>query len=334
MNLDLPDVYFTPEYIKNFENIDNGIFVAYIYENKVGKIYYPFLKREIKTILNNTQYYDIISPYGYNGPIILECNQNRKLQLVAEFTIEFKLYCKNNNIVSSFMRFHPILENHKDFLNKCTVNVIRKTVGISLIGNIFDEYRPECKNKIKKAIKLGVKVEIDMDCSRIKDFFDIYTETMQNNEASDYYFFTYGFFENTVKNLGDKIMLVNAFIDDEIIGSAMFMIYGDNMHYHFSGTKRKYWGYASNNLILHTAAEWGAANNKKILHLGGGRTNSKDDNLFLFKKSFTQNTFFDFAVGRNIYNQVVYDALCKIALGKDPSIDTQYFPIYRGYKSI
>jgi serine/alanine adding enzyme len=330
MNTYLPDIYYKPEYCKLYESIDNGIFVEYIYENNYGKIYYPFLKREIKSNLFDTQYYDIVSPYGYNGPIILKCLQNRKLELVAEFTNELRLYCKNNNIVSSFMRFHPILENHKDFRSKFTVNVIRKTVGITLSGNIFDEYKPECKNKIKKAIKLGVTVEIDMKCNRINDFFQIYTETMQNNKASEYYFLPYEFFVNTVKNLGDNVMLVNAFIGDEIIGSAMFMLYGDYVHYHFSGTKKEYWGYASNNLILHTVAQWGAANNKQALHLGGGRTNCEDDNLLLFKKSFTHKTFFDFAVGRNIHNQAIYDTLCKIALDKKPNINQEYFPLYRG----
>lgn len=44
-------------------------------------------------------------------------------------------------------------------------------------------------------------------------------------------------------------------------------------------------------------------------HLGGGTTSGEDDSLFCFKSRFSRNTC-QFAIGKLLFNETVYQALC------------------------
>ena len=54
------------------------------------------------------QYYDFASPYGYGGWII-------EGQDVSELDAEYQKYCKQNSIVSEFVRFHCVILHNNDF---------------------------------------------------------------------------------------------------------------------------------------------------------------------------------------------------------------------------
>ena len=71
---------------------------------------------------------------------------------------------------------------------------------------------------------------------------------------------------------------------------------------------------------------WGKEHGYELIHHGGGRTDSCDDSLYLFKKQFGKNTELEFWVGKKIWNDEAYSVLCD-AVGVDH--DTSYFPAYR-----
>jgi lipid II:glycine glycyltransferase (peptidoglycan interpeptide bridge formation enzyme) len=153
---------------------------------------------------------------------------------------------------------------------------------------------------------------------------------MKKNNASDYYYFSKKYFQETMNSLRGNIFLMHAFYNDKIIGSAMFMHYNEFLHYHFSATHPDYYKLASNNLILSEAAQWGKANNKKLMHLGGGYTTEEDDSLLFFKKSFVKNGMHDFWVGRRIHDANIYQELANMILLKNPQLkDSSFFPLYR-----
>lgn len=63
-----------------------------------------------------------------------------------------------------------------------------------------------------------------------------------------------------------------------------------------------------------------------MIHHGGGRSNAEDDSLYIFKKQFGQNTLLDFYIGQKIWDQKMYDKICKIM---DVDKDSGFFPAYR-----
>ena len=66
--MEYPDVGFSSEYQELFKNTAFG---GEPYQITSAGIDYRFYKRRI----NGTPYFDIVSPYGYSGPVDIEGNR-------------------------------------------------------------------------------------------------------------------------------------------------------------------------------------------------------------------------------------------------------------------
>lgn len=325
------DVYFHLEYAKLYEQIENGEAKEFLFENENGVIYYQYIKRLIPIRINDTDYYDIITPYGYGGPLLIRYKKGMQNQLINDFNNEFINDCKVNKIVSEFVRFHPIIKNYVDFKQIYNPIFLRNTIAIDLSKKdiLMDEFSATCRNKVRKGIKSGIKIELDFNGKTINDFYNIYIKTMKKNNADDYYFFPLRYFEYSIKHLNNKIFIANALLDSKIISCTMFMYSRDIIHSHLGGTLPNYYNYSSNNVMLYEVAKWGKINGKKYIHLGGGFTNDKDDGIFRFKKHFTKDSVFDFYIGKRIFNQHIYDLLTFENMKNKDKVRNDFFPEYR-----
>ena len=81
------DLYFNENYAKLYEKID-GRSATFTHECAYGKIKNTFILREISTKIDGETYFDIVTPYGYGGPVVTECSDIKKLM---ESFIEFYL---------------------------------------------------------------------------------------------------------------------------------------------------------------------------------------------------------------------------------------------------
>lgn len=90
------DIYFEKNYGRLYENVENGICEIFEVKSKNGRITNQFIKREIPIKIDNNKYYDIVTPYGYGGPII-EYISGSKEKLLEDYEEEFSKYCNNNN---------------------------------------------------------------------------------------------------------------------------------------------------------------------------------------------------------------------------------------------
>ena len=125
----MKDIYYNPEYCKLYEKIEDGTVETFTCESEAGKIEHLFIKRKIHSDTVDG-YFDIITPYGYGGPLIIDCRN--KESLLAEFGKSFSAYCEQNRIVSEFIRFHPISQNALDFTGIYDVEYSRHTVGTNI----------------------------------------------------------------------------------------------------------------------------------------------------------------------------------------------------------
>lgn len=327
------DIYFKPEWIYSCQEIEDGTPVIYEFQNEYGKISYNFFKRKIPILYNDEEYYDIISPYGYGGPLILEYQEGCKDKLLKDFQEDFSKYCKENKIVSEFVRFHPIYNNGKDFLDFYDVSSIRKTVGTDLTKEdpFQEEFSKSTRKLIRRLLKEGVEYQIIEDPNKddIEDFFKIYYSTMDRNEASDFYYFTKDYFYKCLELFGKDIIIINVLIDNITVASA-FYIRGDGIiHAHLSGTLQEYIKYSPAYIIKYATILWGKDHGYRLVHYGGGTTNSPDDSLLKFKKKFTKDTLFDFSIGKKIWDKDVYDHL----VNQTNSQDSSFFPQYRSIEN-
>lgn len=316
----LNDIYFTDNYIKIYEDNNEGKLETFNFEGKYGKCIYKYLKREIK----GENYFDISTAYGYGGPLFLEYKEENLEKLVEEYRVAFEKYCIENKIVSEFIRFHPLIENHRFMEKHMDVEYLRDTVYVDLSNkdDILKNMKPGCRTAVRKAIKNNLIVEESKD---LDVFIDLYRKTMIKNNAKEYYFFNDKFFENTIKYLGEQAKIFNVVKDDKVISSVIIIYYKDYIHYHFIGSDQEYSSYRPANLLIYEISLWGHDIGAKYFHLGGGYTGN-DDSLFRFKKTFNPSGIKQFYIGKKIHIDDVYQRLVDKS---NSNKESNYFPLYR-----
>ena len=323
------DIYFDKEYGKLYEKIENGKFEIFEYEDENGKISNQFIIREIPIKIQDVAYFDIVTPYGYGGPIIEKCLPNKEKKLVEAYIREFGKYCINNKIVSEFVRFHPIIENAIDFKDVYNPECIRKTLGTNLKkfeNPMLSEFSKSCRKNIRQALNKGVTYKITEAPNDINKFKEIYYSTMDRNNATDYYYFDDEYFNNILKNFKNNLLFVEAIYEDKTIAAGLYFIYKKTIHIHLSGTLKEYLYLSPAYILRYAVTLWGKEKGYELIHHGGGKSNSQEDSLYKFKKGFAQNTEFEFYIGKKIWNQEIYEQLCEI---KKVDSKSEFFPAYR-----
>lgn len=332
------DIYFHPNYIETCTRIMPGKPVCFVYHQADDKvIIMPFLKRRINDEpgFENLpkEYYDIISPYGYNG-----CLTNCPDCDLHEFFTHFDQFCFDNNIISEFDRLHPLIRNdlYNGLENSRELTLWNETVYIQL-----DKSSKEIKGafgntnirNIKKAVKNGLKVvELPYNKENASHFYKMYTLTMERLQTTAFYFFSLDYFTSLQELLGDYVRLFAIEYNNEYIAMGLFFTFSHNCHYHLGASLAETLPLRPNNLLFSHVIDWAKNAGYKRLHLGGGR--QPDDDLFRFKKSFSESTA-PFYIIKKIHNKDVYHQLTDLKASyqeksKLPEMDNNYFPAYRG----
>lgn len=330
------DIYYYPSYLNAFYKNGDGEPFLFYYESQYGKVINVFLKRDISkdkklnSLIEKNKYFDISTVYGYGGPIV-EAIENEE-ELCNEYCNVFSSYCKENNIITEFLRFHPINKNHRMLENNYDIINVRKTIYMDISINeqyIWENITSKNRNMIRKAIKSGVKIICSKSNEIVDKFIELYNLTMNKDNAESYYYFSKEFFYETLNNENSTIFA--AVLDEKIIACSIILFCNKFIHYHFSGSDPKYMYLAPNNLLLYEAAKWGNENGFSLFHLGGGYK-GMDDSLFKFKKSFSKLEPLDFYIGKKIFNANSYEYLCDLRkeCDKEYNKDTIFFPAYRG----
>jgi serine/alanine adding enzyme len=275
----------------------------------LGTVRHLFIKREIPMPLFDELHYEIVTPYGYGGPLILNCLSGEEQKLVAEFEEAFQKYCTNNRIVNEFIRFHPIFGNAKDFEKCYNINFKRKTIQTNLKDYddpILSEYSASCRRDIRHALKAGVEYRIILNPSSLDDFREIYHSTMKRNDADSIYYFDDDYFSKCLEFFGENIIVVEVWYKEQVIGMSLNFIYDKFIHAHLTGTLQEFHHLAPAYVQQYALALWGKENGMDLIHHGGGRTGEVDDKLYLFKKKFGRNKEFDYYTGTRIWNDEAY----------------------------
>lgn len=324
------DIYFEEKYGSLYEKMENGKVDIFEYKNELGSIRSMFIKREIPMKIDNKTYYDLITPYGYGGPIVVDCVDNSlRQELVQEYYKSFKAYCEANDIVSEFIRFHPILENYIDFKDIYNTQYMRKTLGTNLKDfddPVQSEFSKSCKKVIRRALRNGITFDIEKSPDKVDEFKDIYYSTMDRNDANEYYYFDDEYFNNIINNFKENVILVKAIYKEKTIAAGWYFIFDKIIHIHLSGTLNEYLNLSPAYILRYAVTLWGKENGYELIHHGGGRSNSEEDSLFEFKKRFAKNTEFDFYIGKKVWDIDVYNKLCEL---KGVNENTEFFPAYR-----
>jgi hypothetical protein len=329
------DVYYLCNYVAAFKIIGDGEPVLLYYEGERLRGINVVMKRDIsqyepfKGIFPPATHFDIVTPYGYGGFIFEGANTVSAMDI---FKKEYDELLNNENIISEFVRYHPLIKNANNMRTVSNVIDLGKTISLDINSEeiIWKNITSKNRNMIRKAQKNGVEIRHGKSFQLFQDFMLVYNAAMARDNASQYYFFEKKFYDSIHSDLFENYEMFYAILDDKIIAMSIILFANNQMHYHLSGTFFEYRSLAPTNLLLVEAANWGCKNGFKTFHLGGG-LGSGEDNLFKFKQAFNINSDNRFSIGKRVCNQKVYDQLVEIRKEKDSAFNTEssFFPLYR-----
>jgi len=272
------------------------------YEDEINAYFHPFHK----CLIPQTDYYEIISAYGYGGPVAT----SEDPIFIKKVLENYRLWCEQEDIVVETIRFHPLINNWRYYYGDVTT--VRNTVCVDLASNnLLGSYSTRVRTAIKKAIKNGVVIKLASPEEFLAIFPGLYYELMKKINAKENYFFNHSYFKG-IFNLENAFRLL-AFLDNEIIGGAIFFIQHKTLEYHLSASNDIGKQLCATNLLLHEAFIYAQKMGCQFAHLGGGVTSASDDPLLFFKLGFA-GRLIPFKLGRFIHNSTIYEALLRKGL--------------------
>ncbi len=322
------DIYFTEEYVKLHESKDDSAECFVCRENE--KLFlFPFLKRRVA--ITDDDWYDIETPYGYGGPI---CNSPDP-DFAQRALLDFQRYALDNRIVAGFIRFHPLLKNHRIMKGACRVDYDRNTVYMDLTKTgqqIWEnEIHGKHRNVIRKAMQHGLEYMVDLDFKHLHDFIEIYAQTMKRLGSSEFYFFDDRYFSRLRESLSENAFLGIALRGKTLVSGAVFFKYGPYGHYHLSGSREDSLDVYPNNFLLYQTALYLKEKQVSTFHLGGGTDGRPGNSLYRFKKRFSR-TESAFYTGRLIFNEGIYNRLCRLWEDRYPKKKDDFGTMHLKYR--
>ncbi|RZK24372.1 MAG: GNAT family N-acetyltransferase [Flavobacterium sp.] len=319
----LSDFYHSWHYHSTIKDGDPFLF---IYESGDIFIAIPLIKRKI----NDSEYYDLTSAYGYLGPITNLNVEKFDEDFLTAFKEAFLSFMRNEKIICAFSRLHPLMEHQVSILeNIGGIYPNGSTVNIDLQRPIEEQiknYRKTFRNSINSLIESSPNVKAVVTDLELELFVSIYTENMNRIGATDYYHFDLQYFRDLIGTNEFFAMPLIMYLNDIAIAAGFFVYTHDIIQVHLLATRTAYLHLSPTKLLVHEASKIGRDHGMKHLHLGGGLGGS-DDSLFFWKSGFS-NQYLPFMTWRYIDNQQVYDQLTANVCSKEGVVN-DFFPAYR-----
>ncbi len=316
------DFYHTYDYhyLSKLDD-EKAILLKYTEGNKV--ICFPFLIRKI----NDTEYFDATSVYGYAGPLQKNVDEDFDNSL---FSKALNDYFIQEKIISVFSRLNPFILNQEQVLKGIgETKQLGQIVNIDLTQSLnkqIETYSKTTKRYINKCRK-QCNVVRSNHSSDIDSFIKLYYENMDRVNAKEHYYFSKDYFLKFVNSNDYETDILLAALKDtgEIISGALMVKTNDVVQYHLSGTKAEFLELSPIRLLIDEMRIIAKNENKTFFNLGGGLGNS-DDGLFRFKSSFSKNLK-PFIIWKHIINKKAYNSLVEQHVTPDCNLD--FFPLYR-----
>ncbi|TML23845.1 MAG: GNAT family N-acetyltransferase [Actinobacteria bacterium] len=317
-DLGLADVYFRRAYLESASLLGQGRPVFLRLAADGGSVAFPLLLREAPE-----GYRDVGTPMGYGGPVATGDDPP-----VALFFEAYDRWCRENRVVATFARFHPVLENQRLAESRWHVEEIGHTVGWRLEGRdpeqLLAGMDAHHRRVVRKAQRAGVEIAAAIGPEELGDFVALYRETMRSRYASSFYFFPEEYWLHLATDLGDALLRFDAYEDGELAASIVCLSSPPLLHYHLGASSERGQSLGANHVLFYETAAWATVQGFTHFHLGGG-VGGFEDSLYEFKRRFDAGGLLPATLGKAVHDEQAYRTLS----GVDGIEYGGYFPAYR-----
>jgi len=184
------DFYHLPNYLKLKFSLTNGIPIYWKSNNPKNKCLIPLIKQKI----DNTDKYDLSSPYGYPGILT---NTVFTKEEIRQILVEFNNDATKKGFVSTFIRLNPLTNPWKDLSNGIIKQIYHGNTVVVQLDSSIDDIRGFYSKNHKRNLKSLNKNEFSAtinDWGQLEKFHTIYKQTMLRHHAAKRYFLPLKYF--------------------------------------------------------------------------------------------------------------------------------------------
>lgn len=328
------NVYYSIAHMEYFLEASHELMYFLFEKEQNVKVLMPFILRKIDIKNRSTTYFDVISPYGYSGPLFCDEIEESEIEL---FWKNVDQWYKKNNIVAEFIRF-SLNDNQKQYSGTLIESLIN--IKGNLLDNFEDQWTsflPKVRNNYRKAVKFDLEFKVfeqdDLSLDIIDVFYTIYTKTMNRNNAESLYFFSKSYFEKLIASNKTNFSIAVVFYKNTPISVELNIHYKKIMYAFLGGTDSDYFNQRPNDFLRVKLIDWAIKKEKKYYILGGGIKNG--DGLYKSKRAFfPKNKEYIFYTGRKIIDKKKYETFSLSVDSnyleiKNTAFTDVFFPYYR-----
>lgn len=323
------DVYDLPTYLEVAADQNRSTPLAYHAWEGDAEMLVPLLVSPIPAHLGALAgQFDATSPYGYPSA---RMTPGIDAATAASLIEGFRVQAAKIGIVSFFLRFHPLLENHHDAWARVgTIVEEGTTVHIDLTQTTEQMWqntsRPH-RRGIEELLAAGYEARID-EWAHYADFIRAYRAKMTRVAATDAYLLSDAYFEDVRAKLAEHVHLCAVVAPDGgfAAGGLFFATRGIVQH-HLAATVDAYREDAPSKLVIHHGRAWAKQAGHRVFHIGGG-VGARDDSLLQFKKGFSKSRA-TYTTGRIIIDEFAYARLVHARTILGSNLGGHFFPLYR-----
>jgi serine/alanine adding enzyme len=265
---------------------------------------------------------DLITPYGYGGPVTAGADPP-----VAGFAEAYQEWCRACSAVSTFVLFHPLYANQELDLG-FHVEALTGTIAwdlaadTDLLAGMHRHHRRMVRRALGADAEVRVSVYAPGDVDALAGFRRLYDETMRRAGADAFYLFGDAYW--TALADGVPIVCVEVWQGSEQLAGVLGLTGAPWLHYHLGASSESGRNLGASHLALYALARWGQQQGYSRLHLGGG-VGGRRDSLFLYKERFAPDGEIPAAIGKAIHDPERYRELT----GQTELSLQGFFPAYR-----
>jgi hypothetical protein len=308
----------------------------YVVESDQSRVVYPRYMRAVNTLpfakAIKAPLWDTLTP-EYTGPLWIG---EQDAAVAQFFGNRYPVFCQEQHIVAEFAHLHPW---HCDtqVLDPSGLSLNREIVYVDLEQSPqkmwSDSFTYACRKNIKRSIKENVRVFPAASENDVREFYRIYTLTMDRNHALGHYYYPLDYFLAFLETMSDYARFVLVEYKDQVVAATLYLYDDTDVYSYLGGADESFQQVRPTNAVVYDTIQWAQSAGKKRLILGGGY--QPNDGIFRFKSSFSPLHVL-FHVYKRIHMRNEYTELCGIWSKhyQTPVNENGYFPVYRAEPAI
>jgi serine/alanine adding enzyme len=321
------------EYLRICEQQSGWAARLFVVEDGRPVAAYPYLVRPVSALpfeaTVGSSCSDICTP-EYRGPLWLNGGFPEGTD-APRFADLFARHCREQRIIAEFAHLNPWTVP-EELLEPGCVTADRDIVYVDLTRTEEEIWMhslsSDARRQTKQGQRAGVHVRRAVSADDVREFYRLYTHTMERRDALDRYFYPLEYFMAFFETMPANAFFLLAEHEDRVVAGGLYFQDRTNIHWHLSAADREFVHLRPVNVYLYESIRQALGQGRERMIMGGGY--GKDDGVFRFKANFSPLRA-RFCTYRRVHDAESYAALTEAWSAHHGGIQPGdgFFPAYR-----